>query len=253
MASRFSLDGKVAFVTGASGGIGAGIAAVLAEAGALVVIADIDSEGAERQAEQLIAIGHRADWIRMDVSQEDSVRDALTEVSQQHGTPWVVVNNAGIQDRQYIADETVEAWDRIQAVNVRGAFLVSREFGRAMINARQGGRIINIASGVLSGMIVKGAGSYAASKGALAAFSSVSALEFADHGITVNTILPGAVKTPGTLGAKGPPPVGPGTRRAVFGLCDPQDIGFAVLFLASSEARMVTNQVLAVDGGFSLA
>jgi NAD(P)-dependent dehydrogenase (short-subunit alcohol dehydrogenase family) len=165
----------------------------------------------------------------------------------------VVVNNAGIQDRAYIRDERTDGWDRIQAVNSRGAFLVSREFGGAMAQAGTGGRIVNVASGVLSGMIVKGAAAYVASKGALAAFGSVLALELAEHDITVNTVLPGAVMTPGALGAKGPPPEGPGTRPAPFGLCDPRDIGFSVLFLASDEARMITNQILSVDGGFSLS
>lgn len=251
--SLFSLLGKVALVTGGASGIGAGIAATLAQGGALVVIADIDVEQARRQAESLAARGHQADWIRLEVSDASSVIAVCREVVRRHGAPWALVNNAGIQDRQYICEETLEHWDRTQAVNARGPFLMMREIGRAMLDAGRGGRIVNIASAVLAGMIVKGGAAYTASKGALAALSSVAALEFAAGGITVNTVLPGPARTPGTLNAKGPPTEGPGTRPPVFGLCEPRDIGAAVLFLASEEARFITNQLLAVDAGFSLS
>ncbi|MDE2410202.1 MAG: SDR family oxidoreductase [Sphingomonadales bacterium] len=253
MADRFSLAGKWVLVTGSAGGIGAGIALSLAQAGALTVVSDINSEGARARANELTAAGHQADWIAIDVADETSVIAACAELIRRHGPPWALVNNAGVQDRQYIAEETVAAWDRIQAINARGPFLVTREFGRAMAAAGHGGRIVNIASGVLAGMIVKGAAAYTASKGALAALSSVTALEYAEHGITVNTILPGAVITPGTMNASGPGTEGPGIRRAPFGLCEPEDIGLAVLFLVSPAARMVTNQILAVDGGFSIS
>lgn len=209
--------------------------------------------GAGGGAGELASGGFKADWIAMDVGDEDSVVRACAELVCRHGAPWAVVNNAGIQDRQYISEETAEGWDRIQRVNARGPFLITRELGRVMADAGKGGRIVNIASGVLAGMIVKSAAAYIASKGALAAFSSAAALEYAAHMITVNTVLPGAVMTPGTMGAKGPRPEGPGTRRAPFGLCEPEDIGLSVLYLVSPGARMVTNQVVAVDGGFSLS
>lgn len=253
IAEHFSLSGKWALVTGSAGGIGAGIALSLAHAGALVVVSDINSEGARAKAQELMAAGHQADWIMIDVADETSIVAACAELVGRHGPPWALINNAGVQDRQYIAEETADAWDRIQAVNARGPFLVTRELGRAMAAAGQGGRIVNIASGVLAGMIVKGAAAYTASKGALAALSSVTALEYAEYGITVNTVLPGAVITPGTRSATGPKTEGPGTRRAPFALCEPEDIGLAVLYLVSPAARMVTNQVLAVDGGFSIS
>jgi NAD(P)-dependent dehydrogenase (short-subunit alcohol dehydrogenase family) len=249
----FSLSGRVALVTGGASGVGTGIAVAVAEAGALVVVADIDADGARTRAQELNEAGHSADWIGIDVSSETSVAAASDEVMRRHGAPWLIVNNAGLQDRNYISEETVEGWDRIQAVNARGPFLVTREFAKTMVEAGGGGRIVNIASAVLAGMIVKGAAAYVASKGALAAFSSVSALELAPHGITVNTVLPGAVITLGSIGAKGPPTEGPGMRRAVFGFCEPSDIGMAVVYFASPAARMVTNQTLSVDGGFSLS
>lgn len=251
--SPFSLAGNVVLVTGGASGVGSGIASAMAEAGALVVVADVIADGAQAQADELRARGFASDWLEMDVSSEQSVINTSAELVRRHGAPWAVVNNAGIQDRQYIGEETAEAWDRIQTVNARGPFLITRELGNAMVAAGKGGRIINIASGVLAGMIVKGAAAYTASKGALAAFTSVAALELAPHGITVNAILPGAIPTPGTIGAKGPPTEGPGMRRAAFGFCDPKDIGLAAVYLASPAARMVTNQMLSVDGGFSLS
>ena len=261
--SPFSLAGRLAVVTGGASGIGVGIAAMLAEAGALVVIADRQAGAARAQAEALVAAGGAADWVEMDVASEASVAAGAAEVVRRHGAPWAVVNNAGRLDRQFILDENVESWDLTQAVNARGPFLVTREFARAMIAAMgaapigpdgaQGGRIVNIASTALSGMILRGSGAYAASKGALAAFASISALEFAPFGITVNTVLPGGVASPGAIAAKGPAPEGPGCRRQPFGICEPRDIGAAVVFLCSPAAGRVTNQVLAVDGGFSLS
>ena len=121
-----------------------------------------------------------------------------------------------------------------------------------MVSAGQGGRIVNIASAALWGQMVKGGAPYAASKGALLALGRASALELIEHRITVNTVLPGGVATPGAIGAKGPAPEGPGHRMPPLGLCTPRDIGAAVLFFAAPEAGAVTNQVIAVDGGWSL-
>ena len=120
------------------------------------------------------------------------------------GTPWVLVNNAGIQDRQLLLEGTAEEWDRMNAVNARGPFLMIREIGRAMAAQGAGGRIINIATAGLRGSIVKGLAAYVGSKGALLALSRASAFELAEHKITVNTVLPGAVATPGARSAKGP-------------------------------------------------
>jgi NAD(P)-dependent dehydrogenase (short-subunit alcohol dehydrogenase family) len=102
-------------------------------------------------------------------------------------------------------------------------------------------------------MMVVGGAAYGASKGALAAFTSGAALEFAPHAITVNTVLPGGAATPGAIHARGPAPEGPGHRASPFGLCDGRDLGAAVLYFASPAAAKVTNQQLAVDAGFSIA
>lgn len=144
-------------------------------------------------------------------------------------------------------------WDRIFAVNARGAFLMTREIARTMISAGAGGRIVNIASNAIRGGVIKGLAAYASSKGALTALSLISAFELAEHNITVNTVLPGAVITPGAIAAKGPMSRGPATRETPFGMQEPREIGAAVLFFASRAARPITNQVLAVEGGFSIS
>ena len=127
-----------------------------------------------------------------------------------------------------------------------------REIGRAMVAKGDGGRIVNIASGSAKVPMIVGLAAYASSKGALLTLSHTSAFELVEHRITVNTVLPGGVMTPGSMGARGPATSGPGRRRPPLGMCEPRDIGAAVLFFASPEARFITNQVIAVDAGFSL-
>jgi NAD(P)-dependent dehydrogenase (short-subunit alcohol dehydrogenase family) len=248
----FDLNGRTALVTGAASGIGFGIAEVLAEAGATVVIADLDLTKAQANAEALSRAGHRARAVRIDVADEASVVAGYAEVVECFGAPWILVNNAGLQHRELLLEGSVGFWDQTLDVNARGPYLMSREAARAMVAQGDGGRIVHIASAALIGSLVKGHAAYASSKAALLGLAHASALDLVERGITVNTVLPGGVATPGAIGAQGPAPDGPAKRRPPLGMCEPRDIGAAVLFFASPGAARVTNQTLAVDGGWSV-
>ncbi|MYM64171.1 SDR family NAD(P)-dependent oxidoreductase [Pseudomaricurvus sp. HS19] len=248
----FSLGGRVALVTGAASGIGAAIAAQLAQAGARVIIADLNGAAAAARADELQQQGYQAESVALDVSSEAQIVEVCAAVVARYGLPWLLVNNAGLQDRQSFVDATAEEWDRMNAVNARGPYLLSRELARAMIQRQQPGRIVNIASAALQGSIVHGLVAYTGSKAALLGLSQATAFELAQHGITVNTVLPGGVATPGAIAATGPVPDGPARRAVPLGMCQGEDIAAAVLYFASPAAQRVTNQVLAVDGGFSV-
>ena len=248
----YDFAGQVVLLTGGASGIGAGIAQVLAEAGATIVIADIDGDLAYQRASALQQEGHRAGHVQIDLADEDSITRGCAQAIDAYGAPWALVNNAGLMDRQLLLEGTSREWDRIHQVNARGPYLMTREVARSMVGAGHGGRIVNIASLALLGGITHGHASYAASKAALLGLSRACALELAEHAITVNTILPGGVATKGAIASTGPAPRGPGTRRPPLGMCEPRDIGAAALFFVSPIARLITNQVLAVDGGWSV-
>lgn len=246
----FDLSGKIAVVTGGAKGIGAGICEVLAQAGAHIVIADFDFDGAQEMAGKLRA----ASAVQVDLAQESSIVQCCRTIAEKHGNPWILVNNAGLQDRELLLDATAEEWDRIHRVNIRGAFLMTREIARQMVGAGTGGRIVNISSGALHDGIIKGLTAYTSSKAAMTGLTMQSAFELVEHGITVNSVLPGAVITPGAIAAKGPEERdGPASRPRPLGFAEPADIGHAVLYFASPAAAKVTNQELAVDSGFSIA
>jgi NAD(P)-dependent dehydrogenase (short-subunit alcohol dehydrogenase family) len=189
----------------AARGIGEGIAGVLAQAGAMVIVADVRGEMAEERARTLRKAGHLADSVHLDIADEDSIVFAHAAVVAKHGAPWALVNNAGILDRQMLLEGTAQEWDRVHAVNSKGAFLLMREAARAMVEAKAGGRMVNIASAALIGSLTYGHAVYAASKAALVGLMRAAAFELADHKITVNTIMPGGVATPGAIQRQGSP------------------------------------------------
>ena len=196
--------------------------------------------------------GRAVEAVHIELADEASIVRACAEVVSSYGAPWALVNNAGLQDRELLLQGTAAEWDRMNAVNARGPFLMTREIARVMVAAGRGGRIVNIASAALVGSLIKGLAAYSGSKGALLGLSRASAFELAEHSITVNTILPGGVATPGAIAAKGPAAEGPARRRPPLGMCEPADIGAAVRFFTSPAARYITNQVLVVDGGWSV-
>lgn len=226
------------------------MAHAVAAAGAEVVVAELVAERGETVAADLRAAGHVASYERVDIGDEDSVAGLAARVLA-GGEVWGLVNNAGLADAvggRYFWELDVEEWDRIQRVNSRGPWLVSRAFVGAM-RAGGAGRIVNIASdAALYGS--PRLSHYIASKGALIALSRAMAREVGDDGITVNAVAPGLTEGPSAeripaerhqLYAEG---------RAISRPQVPDDITGTVAFLLSDAARYITGQTLVVDGGF---
>jgi 2-deoxy-D-gluconate 3-dehydrogenase len=254
-AARF--ERQVAIVTGS----GRGIVETLAAAGAVVVVADINLDEANKVAAQLnrkrpaCAIA-----VHVDVADEKSSAAMVQRVIEHCRRVDILVNNAGIYPLSRLRDGRAEVWDRTLAVNLRGPHLCSVAAARQMIAAGNGGRIINISS-INTVHTYVGVAHYDASKAGLNALTRAAALEFAPHAITVNTVAPGGVKTPGSLTIRRE--FGQGsveaadeefTRKMPLGRwAEPEDIGRAVWFLASDAAAYITGQVIFVDGGLMLS
>jgi NAD(P)-dependent dehydrogenase (short-subunit alcohol dehydrogenase family) len=242
-------------VTGGAQGIGAGISDALATARAHVVVVDIDVDAAAARVAAIAQAGGEASAVVIDMAQEDQIVRGCAEIVAKHGAPWALVNNAGVQERKPFFDYSAADWDRFAIINARGPYLMTRELAPAMIAAGKGGRIVNVASANLTGLMLKSHTAYAASKGAVIGLSRATALELVQHNITVNVLQPGGTITPGGLSASraSPPLEGPATRPAPMGYCEPRDMGAAVLFFVSPEARYITNQVLTIDAGWALS
>ena len=249
MAGRFDLTGKVALVTGASGGLGLHFARTLGGAGAQVALAARRIEQLEAHVATLAEDGGTAIAVAMDVADPESVERGVADVAARLGPASIVINNAGITATQTALDLAADDWDKIVDTNLKGAWLVARTAAKSMIAAGQGGSIVNIAS--ILGLRVAGrVAAYAASKAGLIQLTQALALEWARHGIRVNALAPGYVETdlnrdffasdPGkALIARIP------QRR----LGQPQDLDGALLLLASEASAYMTGSTIVVDGG----
>jgi len=242
-----SLTGQVAVVTGGARGIGLGICRVLLGEGANVVVADADGAAAAAAATAL----DRPDAVlalEADVTSIDSMRQVAAATTARFGRIDVLAANAGIYPHIDLAELDGDAWDRVMAINVRGA-LFAIQACLPQMESQGYGRIVLTSS--ITGSIVgqPGYGHYGASKAAMLGLMRSAALEVAASGITINAVLPGNIRTPGF------DDLGPGHERAmlaaipmgVFG--EPEDVGWAVRFLASREAGYITGQTLVIDGG----
>ncbi|WP_309083407.1 SDR family NAD(P)-dependent oxidoreductase [Chelativorans sp.] len=247
----FDLSGRTAVVTGASGGIGAGIAQRLAEAGAQVVCHYRGNKAiAERLVEEVGNAGGRAVAIGAEISTQSGA-DALIEGALGHfGALHILVNTAGHQPVEPLPAISEESWRTMMAVNAGGPFLLMRAFVEHVKAAGSGGAIVNIAS-IEGHQPAPGHAHYAASKAALLMFTKAAALELGPLGIRVNAVSPGLIHREG-IEQSWPEGVARWKGAAPLGrLGQPEDIADAVLFLASDAARWITGAELVVDGGVS--
>jgi NAD(P)-dependent dehydrogenase (short-subunit alcohol dehydrogenase family) len=246
------LAGKVCLITGAGSGIGRATAKTFAAEGAQVAVADIDGSAAAETVGSM-ASGAAAAFT-VDVTDPDDCERLAREVMARFERIDVLFNNAGIAGVGKLHETSVELWDRVIAVNVRGVFLVARAVLPAMIEAGRGS-IINMSSTIAEIGLADRA-SYAASKGAVLALTRQMQADYAVHGIRVNALLPGTIHTPFVdrylRDSYDDPVAGLETlkRRQLTGdLGQPEDVAAAALFLASDESRFVLGSGLFVDGG----
>ncbi len=264
----FRVDGKVALISGGARGIGAEVAIALSQVGASVMLTDVLETEGRAVVAKIKAAGHRAAFMKMDVSDESQWQHCIAATIEQLGGLDILVNNAGIERMQFLTESSIEDFRKILDVNVSGVYLGCKHAVTAMRPggaAGKGGSIINLSS--IAGLIgVTALGAYNASKGAVRIFTKSVALECAalQYGIRCNSIHPGVVWTDmgkhfvqNFVDLKVMPDFA--TAEATFkaahplGYGEPSDIANAAVYLASSASRWVTGAELVVDGGYTAA
>jgi glucose 1-dehydrogenase len=245
------LAGKVAIVTGAGTGIGQGIAKRLGAEGAKVIVDYVgDATGAEETRRAIEQAGGEAEIVSGDVTKIEDMRNLVDTAWQRFGSADILINNAGIEHRSDFWDTTEEEYDRVMAVNLRGAFFLSQAFVRRLRDQKKPGRIVNISS-VHEDMVFPGFSTYCCSKGGMRMFMRNLAMELGPLGITVNNVAPGAIATPINKSLLD-------NKQQLQALLNniplgrmgtPEDVAGVVAFLVSDDAAYVTGSTFVVDGG----
>ena len=246
-----TLEGRVAVVTGGARGIGAATAAAPAEAGAMGMIGEVEAEAGRATARQVGGA-----FVEADVSRASDVERLMSAAVGRFGGLDVLVSNAGVVLARSTLDTAEDEWDRVLAVNLKGAWLCARAAVPHMVH-RGGGAIVNVVSN--AGLVgFPNAAAYCASKGGLANLTRAMALDFAPLRVRVNAVCPGHTRTPMAerfVAAQADPAAFledfVGRQHPLGRMAEPAEIGWAIHFLASDEAALVTSALLAVDGGYT--
>lgn len=253
----FDLTGKNAVVTGGAMGIGFGIVKRLMEAGANVLIADVNEEAAQAAVDKLGNISTKAAAVKADVRADDAGDKVVAAAVREFGSLDILVNNAGIYPSVPVLDMSTELFDRVYQINLRGLVFMSKAAGKQMVEQGKGGKIINIASIDAFHPSFVGLAAYDASKGGVVMFTKSFALEMAPHNVHVNGIAPGGISTEGTAaGIEGLTKEQLDEMLAAFvkmipvgRMGGPDDIGKVAVFLASSASDYMAGEIIIVDGG----
>ncbi|MCH8297687.1 MAG: glucose 1-dehydrogenase [Chloroflexi bacterium] len=244
------LENKVALISGGARGIGAAIARIFAQEGARTVIGDILEEEGRRTAAEITESGGECHFVRLDVTSEADWEQAAGAAITRFGRLDILVNNAGISARGTVEETSEADWTRTMDINVKGAFLGTRQVIPVM-RAGGGGSIVNISSGAGIAPQPGTSGAYAASKGAVRIFSKATAVQYARDNIRCNSVHPGPIETT-MLRATRPDA---SALEAMMGRVPlgrfgrPEEIAYGVLYLASDESSFVTGSELVIDGG----
>jgi NAD(P)-dependent dehydrogenase (short-subunit alcohol dehydrogenase family) len=253
MTGRFRLDGRVALVTGASSGLGAHFARLLAAEGARVALTARRIERIEAGAQEIAATGGEARAWAMDVTDASSVGDAVASVAATLGRIDILINNAGIAATTPFLDQDEEGWRAIIETNLSGMMRVGREVAKRMVARGQGGAIVNVAS-ILGLRAAAQLAPYAAAKAGVLSLTQTMALELARHAVRVNALAPGYIETDlNREFLRGPGGQGLVKRVPLRRFGEPADLDGALLLLASDAGRFITGITLPVDGGHLLS
>ena len=251
----FELNDKIALVTGAGSGIGESIALTFAQAGAHVIVTDCDIEGGQATMQAIFDRQQKAEFVRLDVTDEDEAVQLAQRVVDQHGHLDILVNNAGIGQVGTIEQTRGEDMDRLYAVNVKGVFNLSKAFVTGMIE-RKRGTIINMAS--IGGVVgIRDRLAYCMTKFAVVGITKAMALDHAAQGVRVNCICPCRVETPFVQARLKEYPDPEKAYREMSAtqpigrMAQPQEIAAAALYLAADESILITGTTLMADGGWS--